>query len=241
MIPESLALFNALGYLAITCLAGALSGTLACLVLRLRWTGSTAPVILPGGSSGSGNSALTQKGRSVAPPNPFAALLLSLTAPREVSKSYSQTMPCDLTSQQVMTDVESNFSAFANYFNPGLLTNSSVTFNPAPGALTPGESIPITVNISNSEFGIGYTLNTSVNVVSATSGSLTFSTVPGHLLYPAQITFSAYGTGNIVTFDINLSGTLSGGNVIAFNAGGSAFEDTQWHAFLQQVQTLCNK
>lgn len=40
MIPESLALFNALGYLAITCLAGALSGTLACLVLRLRWNGT---------------------------------------------------------------------------------------------------------------------------------------------------------------------------------------------------------
>lgn len=39
MIPESLALFNALLYLALACLAGAVCGTIACLALRLRWSG----------------------------------------------------------------------------------------------------------------------------------------------------------------------------------------------------------
>jgi hypothetical protein len=43
MIPDSLAWFNALGDLILTCLAGALCGTLACLFLRLRWS---RPILL---------------------------------------------------------------------------------------------------------------------------------------------------------------------------------------------------
>lgn len=38
MIPESLALFNAFLYLGLICLAGALCGTLARVVLRLSWS-----------------------------------------------------------------------------------------------------------------------------------------------------------------------------------------------------------
>jgi hypothetical protein len=40
MIPESLGIFNALVYLMLACLAGALCGSIACVVLRLRWSGS---------------------------------------------------------------------------------------------------------------------------------------------------------------------------------------------------------
>jgi len=51
----------------------------------------------------------------------------------------------------------------------------------------------------------------------------------------------SFAGNRMISFNISLSGTLSGGDVIAFNAGGSQFEDNQWHNFLQQVQALCNQ
>jgi hypothetical protein len=88
---------------------------------------------------------------------------------------------------------------------------------------------------------LNYTLNTSVNVVAANSTSFTFSTVAGHLLYPASITFSAVNTvsGGII-FNINLTGTVPLQNQAPFLFGGSQFENAQWHSFLGKVGALCN-
>ena len=155
-----------------------------------------------------------------------------------VSKRYHAQGPCVDNAKQVMNAVENNFSTFGNFktTGPGGI-GESVTFNPAPGPLTVGESIPITI-----QFGAIYTLNTSVTVSSVGPGSLVFTTVPGHLLYPASITFSASNVGNgSIGFDINVSGTTSSFlNTLAFVAGGGSFEDDQWRNFLSQIGVLCN-
>ena len=99
---------------------------------------------------------------------------------------------------------------------------------PPPGPLTVGESIPINIQV-----GGAYTLNTSVTVISETPNSVTFQTVPGHLLYSATITFSdtSLGNGN-VAFNINLSGNNSSfWNGVIFSLGGGSFEDAQWNNF----------
>jgi hypothetical protein len=69
--------------------------------------------------------------------------------------------------------------------------------------------------------------------------SMTFTTNPGHLLYPANITFAASpASPGSINFNINLGGTVA--NPMEFRFGGSAFEDAQWNHFLGQVSAFCS-
>jgi len=122
-----------------------------------------------------------------------------------------------------------NFAQFGNYSRWGGL--ESVTFSP-PSGMGPGSTIPITVSV------FGFTQDLSVNVQSMNSQSMTFTTNPGHLLYPASITFAASpASPGSINFNINLGGTVA--NPTEFTFVGSAFEDAQWNHFLGKVVAFC--
>jgi len=128
-----------------------------------------------------------------------------------------------------MGAVESNFANFGNYSRWG--GAESVTFSP-PSGMGPGSTIPINVGI----FGTNQSL--SVNVQSMNSQSMTFTTNPGHLIYPGYITFAASdASAGAINFNINLGGNVT--NSAEFKFGGSAFEDAQWTHFLGQVSGFC--
>jgi hypothetical protein len=104
---------------------------------------------------------------------------------------YPKQIPCFLDAAQVITQVETNLAEFGNFSTTGPLgISENVTFSPAAGPLQVGESIPITVVIGP------VTINMSVNITAESSTSMAFTTVPGHMFYPANITFSATNAGN---------------------------------------------
>jgi hypothetical protein len=122
-------------------------------------------------------------------------------AANNVSKQYGLTTPCGSSASQVMGAVEGNFVQFGNYSRWGGL--ESVTFSP-PSGMDPGSTIPISVSV------FGFTQNLSVSVQSMNSQSMTFRTNPGHLLYPASITFAASpASPGSINFNINLGGTVA--------------------------------
>ena len=150
-------------------------------------------------------------------------------AANNVSKQYGLTTPCGSSASQVMGAVEGNFAQFGNYSRWGGL--ESVTFSP-PSGMGPGSTIPINVSV------FGFTQNLSVNVQSMNSQSMTFTTNPGHLLYPASITFAASpASPGSINFNINLGGTVA--SPTQFYFGGSSFEDAQWNHFLGKVSGFC--
>ncbi len=145
------------------------------------------------------------------------------------TKPYGLTTPCGSSASGVMGAVESNFARFGNYSRYG--GAESVSFAP-PAGMGVGSTIPITVGI----MGINQSL--SVNVAAMNSQSMTFTTNPGHLIYPGYITFAASAaSAGAINFNINLGGTIA--NSAEFNFGGSAFEDAQWNRFLGQVSGFC--
>jgi RHS repeat-associated protein len=151
------------------------------------------------------------------------------SATNNLSKHYGLTTPCGSTAPQVMGAVEANFANFGNYSRWGGL--ESVTFSP-PAGMGVGSTIPINVGI----FGTNQSL--SVTVQSMNAQSMTFTTNPGHLIYPGSITFAASPAPlGSINFNINLGGTVT--SPAEFNFGGSAFEDAQWNHFLGQVGGFC--
>jgi RHS repeat-associated protein len=140
----------------------------------------------------------------------------------DFTKSYPKQIPCSLNAAQVMTQVESNFAQFGNFSTTGPLgISESVSFSPPAGPLQVGESIPITVVAGPA------TINTSVTVTAESSTSMTFTTVPGHMFYPANITFSATNAGNgSISFNISIQGDFPNlKSWMEFQAGGSSFEN----------------
>ena len=146
-----------------------------------------------------------------------------------VNKHYGLTTPCGSSASQVMGAVEGNFAQFGNYSRWGGL--ESVTFSP-PSGMGSGSTIPISVSV------FGFTQSLSVNVQSMNSQSMTFTTNPGHLLYPASITFaSSPASPGSINFNINLGGTVA--SPAQFYLGGSSFEHAQWNHFLGKVGGFC--
>ncbi len=172
-----------------------------------------------GGGGGGGPTAQPSTPKPQAPKN----------APNNFSKRYPLTTPCSSTATQAMGAVEGNFARFGNYSRWGGL--ESVTFSP-PAGMGVGSTIPINVRI----FGIHQAV--SVTVQSMNAQSMTFTTNPGHLIYPGFITFAASpASPGSINFNINLGGTVT--SPAKFNFGGSAFEDAQWNHFLGQVGGFC--
>jgi len=149
-----------------------------------------------------------------------------------VVKHYGVTVPCSSSAGQVMGAVESNFAAFGNY-SAGPF---SLAFHQPPGVGVESQ-IPITAGY------FGFAQNMTVQVMSMSSSSMSFRTLPTqHLLYPAGITFSASsaGTGSI-NFNIDLHGNFNGLlNGAKYYLGGAAFENAQWNHFLGKVKAYCS-
>ena len=154
-----------------------------------------------------------------------------------VVRQYSRTMVCNENATQVMNAVENDFSRFGDYSIWGF---EGVSFY-LPSTMKAGSTIPIFDQVNTPFFPVSRSL--SVNVKSANSQSLTFTTNPGHLLYPAHITFSASSSSlGSVTFNIDLAGIVPAGlNSLEFRFGGGNFENAQWNHFLGNVENFCKE
>jgi len=166
-----------------------------------------------------------------------------------VQKHYGADYNCGSTAAVLMAAIKQDFPWFGNYAGMAAAGQpGTVTFYP-PSVLALGSSMPVQATVGpltlgNMSFGPAVTLlNSSVNVTSSTPPSMTFATVPGHLLYPAQITLSDLQIMlSAIGFDINLSGYIGGlVQEVQFQAGGSDFEDAQWSSFLVNVGTFCSR
>ena len=147
----------------------------------------------------------------------------------QIQKTYTGRTACRLSGFSVMGAVEHDFTHFGNYSR--FFNSERVTFYP-PSPLRPGATIPITVGIGPSNIPL------TVTAKVMTPQSMTFTTLPGHIIYPGQITFSAaQPAANIVNFNIAITGTVA--NPLQFRFGGEDFEDAQWRNFIQTVFALC--
>ncbi len=141
--------------------------------------------------------------------------------------------------------MKANFGSFADYngsFGPlGIPgASGSVTFT---GTVSSGATINIhNVNVVRATDGVvSKTFDVKVQVTQVSPNSFTFTTLPGHVLYPATISFTASSSGaGYLSFLINVNGTFA--NVTAeieYYAGGSNLEDHIWKHVLAQVQSDC--
>jgi hypothetical protein len=112
--------------------------------------------------------------------------------------------------------MEANFGSFANYdgaynfrFIP-FLVKGTVTFT---GTVSLGATINIhNVNVDSITRGFlnTVTCDVSVQVTQVNPTSFTFTTLPGHVLYPATITFTASSPGaGLLNFTIVVSGAFA--------------------------------
>ena len=172
----------------------------------------------------------------------------------DVSKIYSfNGFSCKKTPTQIISDMETNFGNFANYNGPfGLMDVASATVS-FSGTVSLGATIQIhnvnTFPVPQSQYDPNpphestQEFNVAVQVAQVTSNSFTFTTLPGHVLYPATIIFTgtSSGTGQL-NFSINVNGNFANLEAeIGYYAGGSSLENHIWNHVLQQVQADCRQ
>jgi RHS repeat-associated protein len=166
----------------------------------------------------------------------------------DVQKTYSRTFNCNKTNRDIFHRLRTHFPQFANFngnFGPGGLASASVSFG--SGTITKGATIPI----HNVDVGPGGSLPTTFDVavkvatVSTMAGrsmGFSFDTLPGHVLYPASISFFAVqGDQGSVNFSINVNGNFSSTtNKELFNhAGGDDLENKIWNNLIDNVERYC--
>ena len=164
---------------------------------------------------------------------------------------YQGIFSCNADAQGVMQQVEGNFSQFANYQGSfsalGIPVSASASF--FPGTVEQGSTINIqNVNsLGNSSPG-GSAFFTQVNGVSVkvrsvSPTSFTFATNPGHIVYPASITFSAADAGSgQIQFSIQINGDFANltANALYRYLGGQQLENNIWNNFLNNIQRVCH-
>ena len=163
----------------------------------------------------------------------------------DVVKPFPETVACTQTPNQLISDMEGNFSTYANYegdFNSGLV-HAVVHFS---GSVSLGATISIyNHNFDNLTGGerVNREFDVAVRVTQVTSNSFTFATLPGHVLYPATITFTASSTQpTFVHFEINVKGNFANlGSELGYYAGGSDLENKIWNHVLDQVKSHCSQ
>jgi len=147
--------------------------------------------------------------------------------------------------------METSFGSFADYsgtFGPLGVPTASATVQ-FSGTVSLGSTINIsnviTILIPPSPDGVPTTItqNVAVQVSSVSSTSFTFTTLPGHVLYPATISFSAAtGSNGQLSFGINVSGNFSSPlSATLYYAGGYNLEDNIWNNVLANVKKDCAK
>jgi RHS repeat-associated protein len=155
-----------------------------------------------------------------------------------VNRNFSRTFKCTSTASGVMNALENNFASFANNQAQGALSTFAVF---TPGSLSPGHQLDINVGVQAFGHTFGYS-DVSVTVQSMTSNQLVFQSDPGHVLYPARVSFSASNAGNgSITFTTNVSGATNGllGTLKFYPGGGRAGETSTWNNLLNNVAKFC--
>jgi hypothetical protein len=183
---------------------------------------------------------------------PSLALVLgasggAATDPPDVSKPYPlNNISCSKIPSQIISDMEADFASFANFsgsFGPFGLASAVVTFT---GPVSSGATISIyNLNVFPLPNGKMATkeFNVKVEVSQVNSTAFTFTTLPGDVLYPATISFTASSSGaGLLSFTINVNGSFANlGSEIDYYGGGSSLEDHIWNHVLAQVQSDCKK
>jgi hypothetical protein len=137
-----------------------------------------------------------------------------------------------------MNALESNFASFANNPAQGALSTFAVF---TPGSVSPGRQLAINVGVQAFGHTFGYS-DVSVTVQSMTANQLIFQSDPGHVLYPAKVSFSTSDAGNgSITFTTNVSGATNGiwGTLKFYPGGGRAGETSSWNNLLNNVGKFC--
>ena len=169
--------------------------------------------------------------------------------PPDVVKSYPlNNVSCTKSPSQIISDMEANFGMFANYDGHSTAyhivpwaVHETVTFT---GTVTLGATITIhNVNLDSISGGFfkSKIFNVAVIVSQLTSTSFTFTTLQGHVLYPATIIFTASSPGaGLLSFTINVNGTFANKEAAeGYRAAGSAIEDNICNNVLAQVKNDC--
>ncbi len=169
--------------------------------------------------------------------------------PPDVVKSYPlSNFSCTKSPSQIISDMEANFGTFANWDGHSSFhlipwaVHETVAFT---GTVTLGATINIqNVNVDSLTGGFinSKTFNVNVTVSQLISTSFTFTTLPGHVLYPATISFAASSPGaGLLNFTISVNGTFANKEAAAgYSAAGSAIEDNIWNNVLVQVKNDCS-
>ncbi len=155
-----------------------------------------------------------------------------------VQRTFQRTFQCSSSASGVMNALESNFASFANNPASGNFSTFSIF---TPGPASPGGQIGIDVGVQVGGHTIGYS-DVSVTVQSATSSQLVFQSDPGHVLYPATVSFSASDAGNgSITFTTSVNATTNGlwGTAQFYLLGGRAGETSTWNNLLNNVAGFC--
>jgi len=165
-----------------------------------------------------------------------------------VQKTYSRTFNCNKTNRDIFNRLRTHYPQFANFngnFGPGGLARASISFGSA--LITKGAIIPIhNVNSGPTAYSPAATFDIAVKVatVSTMAGrsmGFSFDTLPGHVLYPASISFFAVqGDQGSVNFSINVNGNFSSTiNKELFNhAGGDELENKIWNNIDRQRRKI---
>lgn len=84
--------------------------------------------------------------------------------------------------------------------------------------------------------------NVSVTVTSVSATSFSFTTNAGHVLYPADISFSATDAGpGQVDFAVQVNGDFAGAGAAAgYYLGGNNLENHIWNHLVKNVQAACS-
>jgi hypothetical protein len=168
--------------------------------------------------------------------------------PPDVNKTYPlNNTSCSKSPSQIISDMKGNFGSFAN-FNGTFAANGfpwaatgTVTFS---GTVALGATISIhNVNVDTLTHGFfkTVTFDVAVEVTQVSSNSFTFTTLPGHVLYPATINFAATSSGTgLLSFAININGTFANREAEkGYKAAGRFLEDDIWNHVLTRVQNDC--
>jgi hypothetical protein len=123
---------------------------------------------------------------------------------------------CKKPPTQIISDMETNFPSFANF-------NGTSNFLGTGGALKTN------------------TFDVAVQVTQVNPNGFTFTTLPGHVLYPATISFAASSSGaGSLNFAINVNGNFANRSAeIGYYAAGNSLENHIWNHVLAQVQSDC--
>ena len=165
----------------------------------------------------------------------------------DVPKNYKKSFPCNQSADKVVSTIRKDFSKFANYggrFGPlGATVNlATVRFGNTPVEV--GNSISIHTGIYApliNPHTLLETINTSVTVTEVDSQNFSFTTVPGHVLYPASISFGASDIGNgRIAFGIHVNGNFADNIARAkYYSGGYDLENKIWRNLINNVRKFC--